>query len=100
MSTPLYLQAVGIVGAFLILLGFYRTSIGRWSTKSFWYELDNLVGALLLLIYQAHLHAYVSMVINIVWAIVAFRGISSYAQRREILINLYAIKPRRKKRKQ
>ncbi len=97
MSTAIIFQITGGIGAILILTGFYRTSIGRWSSKSFWYELDNLIGALMLLIYQAHLHAYVSMVINVVWAIVAFRGISSYGQRRELLKNLYT--PLRRKKK-
>ena len=89
MPTSIIFQIIGIVGAFLILTGFYRTSIGKWTNKSFWYELDNLIGALLLLIYQVHLHAYVSMIINIVWAIVAFRGISSYAQRKELLRDIH-----------
>jgi hypothetical protein len=75
-------NALGIVGAVLILFGFYRTSIGRWTGKSLWYELDNFVGAICITIYQLHLKAFVSVVLNIIWAIVAFRGISSYAERR------------------
>ena len=73
---------IGIIGAFLILLGFWRISIGKWNGKSFWYELDNLVGAILVGFYQLHHKAYVSMVINIVWAIVALRGLTPYAERR------------------
>src|SRR5579885_2391946 len=72
---------VGVIGAALIFLGFYRISIGRWTNKSFWYELDNMVGAILLVIYQSHLHAYISMSLNVVWTIVAFRGLSSFAAR-------------------
>jgi hypothetical protein len=75
--------AIGVVGAALILLGFYRISIGKWTGKSLWYELDNLAGALLVMIYQFHYHAYVTMVVNIIWAIVAFRGIVSYRERRK-----------------
>lgn len=79
---PDYIFSVlGTVGALLILLGFYRTSIGQWKNKSFWYELDNLLGAVLLIIYQAHLHAYISVVLNAVWAFVAFRGLTSFAER-------------------
>ena len=81
MTTEFLFNGVGVVGAFLILLGFYRTSIGRWKNKSFIYELDNLVGALFLIIYQLHYHAYISVVVNIIWAIIAFRGITSFAQR-------------------
>jgi lipid-A-disaccharide synthase-like uncharacterized protein len=71
----------GAVGAFLILFGFYRTSIGKWKNKSFWYELDNLIGALLLVIYQLHHSAVISVIVNIVWAIIAFTGLTSFAQR-------------------
>jgi hypothetical protein len=73
---------VGIIGAILILLGFYRVTIGQWTGKTFWYELDNLVGACLIGIYQVNHKAYVSVVINIVWAVVAIKGLSSYAERR------------------
>ncbi len=74
-------NALGFFGAALILFGFYRTSIGKWKNKSFWYELDNTVGALFLIVYQWHLHAYISVVLNTIWAIVAFRGLTSFAER-------------------
>ena len=75
-------KILGLVGAILILLGFYRTSIGHWSGKSMWYELDNFVGAVLMTIYQLHYKVYISVILNIIWAIVAFRGLEPYAQRR------------------
>lgn len=72
----------GIIGAILILFGFYRISIGRWSGKSFWYEMDNFAGAVLVTIYQLHYHAYISVIVNIIWGAVAFRGVVSYRERR------------------
>lgn len=75
---------IGAIGAFLILFGFYRTSIGQWQNKSFMYELDNLIGAILLVIYQLHHQATISVVVNVIWALVAFRGITSYAQRNNL----------------
>ena len=77
-----FLDFIGLIGAVLILMGFYRISIGRWTNKSLWYELDNLVGATCLVIYQFSHGAYISVTVNIFWAIIAFRGITSYAQRR------------------
>jgi hypothetical protein len=71
----------GAAGAILLLFGFYRTSIGQWTNKSFWYELDNLLGASFLIIYQIHHRAYITMVLNAIWAVVAFRGIASFAER-------------------
>ena len=72
---------IGVLGASLILFGFYRTSVGRWTHKSFWYELDNLIGPICMIIYQLHRGAYIGIVLNTLWAIVAFRGLSSFAQR-------------------
>jgi hypothetical protein len=72
---------VGIIGAALIFFGFYRTSIGKWSGKSLWFELDNFIGAALLVIYQLQLKAYVSVVMNAVWGLVALVGVSSIGQR-------------------
>lgn len=80
MSNLVY-DIFGVCGALLILFGFYRTSIGRWTGKSFWYELDNVIGASMLVVYQLHLDAYISAVLNIIWATVAFRGLTSFAQR-------------------
>lgn len=81
MSADLVYSVLGAIGAFLVLLGFYRTSIGKWKNKSFWYELDNLIGATLLVIYQFHHQAFISVVVNTIWAIVAFTGLTSFAQR-------------------
>jgi uncharacterized membrane protein len=79
---PQYVYStLGVIGAVLVLFGFYRISIGRWRNKSFWYELDNFVGALLLAIYQLHTRAFISVVVNIIWAIVAFRGLTPFAER-------------------
>jgi hypothetical protein len=75
-------NVIGTIGALLILFGFYRISIGKWSGKSLWYELDNLFGALFILIYQLHYKVYISVVLNIIWAVVAFRGVVSYRERR------------------
>jgi hypothetical protein len=81
MTTEVFYNFLGFIGAVLILMGFYRTSIGKWKNKSFIYEMDNLVGALFLIIYQAHYHAFISVIVNIIWAIIAFRGLTSFAQR-------------------
>lgn len=74
--------ALGILGALLILFGFYRISIGKWTGRSFWYEFDNFAGAVLVTIYQIHYRVYISVIVNIIWAVVAFRGVISYRERR------------------
>lgn len=72
---------IGTLGAVCLLFGFYRISIGKWKNKSFLYELDNLMGAVFLIIYQLHLRAYISVVLNLIWTLVAFKGIVSFAER-------------------
>lgn len=76
-----FFNALGTIGAALILLGFYRTSIGKWKSKSVIYELDNLVGGTLLFVYHIHFKAYIGAVLNVIWMIVAFRGLTSFAER-------------------
>jgi len=76
-------KVAGILGAILVLFGFYRTTIGKWSGKSKIYELDNLLGASLLAVYQYHYKVYITMVLNVIWAAVALRGLTSYSQRRK-----------------
>jgi hypothetical protein len=77
-----YIDFLGLIGSGLILFSFYRNSIGRWTGKSLWYELDNLAGAILMSLYALSKGAYISIFMNGVWAIVAFRGISSIAERK------------------
>jgi hypothetical protein len=86
---------VGALGAFLILFGFYRTSIGRWTNKSLWYELDNVVGPSLMIVYALHFQAYVSAVINVIWIVVAFRGLIPFAERYGMRLRKQAKKRRR-----
>jgi len=71
---------IGITGMLLVLAGFWRTSVGKWNNKSFIYELDMIIGASLLILYQIHFKAYVALPINIVLVFVSFRGLSSYAE--------------------
>jgi hypothetical protein len=73
---------LGFLGGFLILFAFFRISIGKWRSNSLIYELDNLVGAACMVVYAFSKHAYASIALNCVWVLVAFMGVSSYAERR------------------
>ena len=82
MSTPdIVFNGLGIIGACMLLFGFYRVNSGRWGNKSFWYELDNVIGASLIIIYQIRYHAYVTVVVNAIWAIVALFGLIVFMRR-------------------
>ena len=78
-----YIDWLGLLGGLLLLFGFWRINIRQWKTTSFWYEFDNLFGCGLLFLYALNKHAYVNIVLNVIWGIVAFRGLTSYAERRK-----------------
>ena len=77
----LIFNLLGIAGSILLLFGFYRVSVGRWNNKSFWYEFDNVLGALLIITYQIRYHAFVSVVVNLIWGAVALWGVVTFARR-------------------
>ena len=77
----IFCNIVALIGALLLLFGFYRVNSGKWTNKSFWYELDNVVGATLIIIYQIYYHAFVTVVVNFIWAVVALFGIITFVRR-------------------
>lgn len=77
-----FIDYIGVIGGLFYLFAFWRISIGKWTGKSFWYEMDNLIGAVLMSFYAFSKEAYIGIVLNIVWGVVAFKGISSYSERK------------------
>ncbi len=75
------IEVVGAVGCLFFLFAFYRTSIGKWTGRSLWYELDNVIGATLLAYYSVHKQAYINIFLNVIWLLVAARGLSSIIDR-------------------
>lgn len=80
-ATDIFFNALGVVGAVLLLFGFYRVNSGRWTNKSFWYELDNVIGAGLIIAYQIRYHAFVTVVVNAIWAGIALWGLIVFLRR-------------------
>lgn len=89
---------IGIVGALLIMFGFLRISLGMWTSKSLWYELDNLAGASLMVLHELLIGAYIPMVLSIMWAVVALKGLTSFAERSDEQRLKKAMKARRETR--
>lgn len=77
----IFLNILAVVGSVLLLFGFYRVNTGKWSNKSFWYELDNAVGAIFIMAYQFYYHAYISVFVNVIWLAVAIAGLSVFFRR-------------------
>lgn len=88
------IETVGVLGASLLLYAFFKVSRGQWRGRSLNYELFNLVGAALLLIYAFYKDAYANMILNIVWVGVALFGINNLI---EIQKSTKANKKKRKK---
>jgi hypothetical protein len=76
------LDYIGLLGGLLLLFAFWRTTSGVWKVTSPWYELDNFLAAGLLMYYSWQKHAYVNIFLNVIWGLVAVKGLSSYAERR------------------
>lgn len=72
---------IGIAGAALIIFGFFRINLGIWTSKSLWYEIDNLAGASLMAVHELLIGAYIPLVLSLMWAIVAIKGLTSFAER-------------------
>ena len=66
---------IGVLGATLLLLSYFMVTTKRWLTHTLKYQLSNLAAAALLIIYSFNKTAYVHVVINLVWGVVAITGI-------------------------
>lgn len=65
------IHVVGNIGVLLILVAYYLLSTGRLRATSAQYQVMNLVGALIIMLYSILLSAWASVVLNGAWAIIA-----------------------------
>jgi hypothetical protein len=65
------IHAVGVVGLVLLLGGYFLVSAGRLGGQSAAYQAMNLAGAVVLIWYSYALSAWASVVLNLVWALIA-----------------------------
>ena len=62
---------VGVVGLVLLLVAFTLVDTGKMGRTSSWYQILNVIGAMLLALYAWRLKAYVFVVLEIFWAVIA-----------------------------
>lgn len=74
-------SALGFCGAFLVLSGYFQVSRGKWQARGMAFQLVNLVGASLLLVYSLLLFAYANVLLNVVWLAVAVAAIGNITRR-------------------
>jgi len=78
------LEIIGVLGGLFYLVGFIEIASGYWDGKSFWYEITNIVGSLLLGYYAIAKHAYINIVLNLIWGIAALYALRHIIQRHKI----------------
>ncbi len=78
----LLIHGFGTIGFILILGAYWLVSSGRTTGVAPRYQAMNLAGALVLVVYSAVLGAWVSVALNLVWALIALHGLRALLARR------------------
>jgi len=78
------INILGWVGSFEVLLAFGLNTYQKMDSKSAWYLMLNLTGAIFLIIYSFYYSAYANTFINVIWVLVASLA----------LVRLVSIKPK------
>ena len=71
MTTSLWIDMIGWVGAALLLTAYVLVSTERWRGRSFRFQLSNALGSACLIANTIYYEAYPSAVVNIVWVVIA-----------------------------
>ncbi len=79
---PDFADAIGVIGGVLFVIFFWRTSVKKSHGHSIWSELDVFLASICLSYYAYSKGAYITKVLNLAWIYVAFRGVTSYVERR------------------
>ncbi len=69
---------LGILGMSVILFAFLSNKTGHWQTKSFKYDLANLIGSSLLVYYGYTLQSYPFLILNAFWAGFSLKDVIKY----------------------
>ena len=66
---------VGWIGVVLIIGAYLLNSIGKADSTGFWYQASNVVGAVMIGINSYVQHAYPSVSVNVVWALIGLYAV-------------------------
>jgi uncharacterized protein with PQ loop repeat len=66
---------IGSTGALFILIAFVMAQIHRWKDTDLIYDVFNLIGSFLLVVYAILLMSYPFIVLNLVWFTVSARDV-------------------------
>lgn len=80
---------IGTLGALIILIAFILNQVKKWKDDYLIYDIFNLIGSILLIIYAVILSSYPFLILNSVWAALSLRDVivdlkrNSKSQRRD-----------------
>ena len=75
MSDTLWIDIIGWIGSAEVIAAYGLNSYQKIRSDSRVFQMLNLTGGILLIIYTVHYNAYASAVINIVWVVIAVGAI-------------------------
>ncbi len=76
MTTAFLVDAAGWIGAAAVLLAYGLVSLNRVRPSSRWYQLFNMVGAVLLAVNTVYHRAFPSAFVNVLWLAVALYALA------------------------
>ena len=62
------LEILGWLGGLILILAYAFNSIERLRMSPFWYQMCNLIGSVILIVYTYEKQAYPNVALNIIWA--------------------------------
>jgi DNA integrity scanning protein DisA with diadenylate cyclase activity len=77
MTSSFLIEALGWIGAILVVGAYYFNIVGKIKSNSIGYILCNLIGGIFFIVNTLVHKAYPSMVVNIVWVIIALVALRS-----------------------
>lgn len=66
---------IGSIGAALILVAFILNQLNKWKKDDLKYDLVNLIGSIILIIFALMISAWPFLILNSVWAVVSLRDV-------------------------
>lgn len=76
-------QIIGTLGALFILVAFILNQTHKWKDNELRYDLTNLAGSILLVVYAYLLKSYPFLVLNFVWLVVSLRDVVNDVKRKK-----------------
>jgi hypothetical protein len=78
----LFIDVIGWIGSFEVILAYFLISNGRLDAGSTFYQWLNLTGAVFLIINTIYYGSYPSTFINVVWVVIAIQALVKHYRKR------------------